>query len=511
MIQHLTGLVDHLNRIGYAIPTDKITSLLQFMQAEALPLQDEDAVITAMQVIFARDEDEQDALPDRVREYLSNKDKVERLRAQVEEEEIKHQERLKRLENKSQQIEDQDDEAEFNAIAKATGRRLKSASKTGQGMSSQLQQMLSGKLDDLDQYVETEDLKKLSKQMEEAILKNDMAEYEQKAKDYELVTYLAKQAAKAKKAKASKQAKKSKTEEELRKEEERHARAQEELNEALNQAAHPEPVIKGHVTEHRPEFIRAGNRSVISTATGEVVPDIKLDTHNGAESQVLREYIRRNALKFKTKFGRVVNSQERHTLNVQETILSAFKTGGRPMRLVFNKPKVSKANMVLVLDISGSCSAAAKVMMTLAWHFRSLFPGGCKVFVFVDTLYDVSDILRGEDIDGSVATVLSKVPTRGVYSNYFKPLEQLATKHINHINKETLLLFIGDARNNANPTGLQHLRTVVDKAKTAWWLNTEDYEEWGTGDSIAPEYSSVLPMHEVVTLAQLVDFIENAK
>ena len=158
MIQHLTGLVDHLNRIGYAIPTDKITSLLQFMQAEGLPLQDEDAVITAMQVIFARDEDEQDALPDRVREYLSNKDKVERLRAQVEEEKIKHQERLKRLEDKSQQIEEQDDEAEFKAIAKATGRRLKSKSKTGTGMSSQLQHILSGKLDDLDQYVETEDL-----------------------------------------------------------------------------------------------------------------------------------------------------------------------------------------------------------------------------------------------------------------------------------------------------------------------------------------------------------------
>lgn len=339
MIQHLTGLVDHLNRIGYAIPTDKITSLLQFMQAEGLPLQDEDAVITAMQVIFARDEDEQDALPDRVREYLSNKDEVERLRAQVEEEEVKHQERLKRLESKSQQIDDQDDEAEFNAIAKATGRRLKSASKTGTGMSTQLQQMLSGKLDELDQYVETDDLKTLSKQMEEAILKGDMTEYEQRAKDYELVTYLAKQAAKAKKARASKQDKKSKTEEDLRKEEERHARAQEELKEALNRAEHPKPVIKGHVAEHRPEFIRAGNRSVISTATGEVVPDIALDTHNGAESQVLREYIRRNALKFKTKFGRVVNSQERHALNLPETILSAFKTGGSPCAWSTTSPR----------------------------------------------------------------------------------------------------------------------------------------------------------------------------
>ena len=98
-----------------------------------------------------------------------------------------------------------------------------------------------------------------------------------------------------------------------------------------------------------------------------------------------------------------------------------------------------------------------------------------------------------------------------VQSNYFKPLEQLATKHINHINKETLLLFIGDARNNANPSGLQYLRAVVDKAKTSWWLNTEGADEWGTGDSVAPQYSSVLPMHEVVTLAQLVDFIENAK
>lgn len=221
--------------------------------------------------------------------------------------------------------------------------------------------------------------------------------------------------------------------------------------------------------------------------------------------EVIKDSIKNNKNKFKTKLSRIVNSQERKRLSIKETIKSACKTNGLPMNLRYTKTKPSKAKLVLLLDISGSCSSASSVMITLAHYFRELFPGGTKVFAFVDTLYDISKILKTQDIVDSTESIFKTIPTRGVFSDYYKPLKTMWEKYNKEITDETILIVIGDARNNQNLSGENYYKLLSEKAKKMVFFNTERCKFWSTGDSIANIYQRYSPMYEVVTLSDLED------
>ena len=66
---------------------------------------------------------------------------------------------------------------------------------------------------------------------------------------------------------------------------------------------------------------------------------------------------------------------------------------------------------------------------------------------------------------------------------------------------------MGDARNNKNPTGEEYVKNIARKAKKAYWLNTENFNEWGKADSLAFEYAKYFKMYEVLSAADLVNFI----
>ena len=66
-----------------------------------------------------------------------------------------------------------------------------------------------------------------------------------------------------------------------------------------------------------------------------------------------------------------------------------MRTDGEIARLCYEKPKRSKAKIVLLADISGSCRKSASLTLTFLGLMGDAFPGGCKQFVFVNRLVPV--------------------------------------------------------------------------------------------------------------------------
>jgi hypothetical protein len=50
---------------------------------------------------------------------------------------------------------------------------------------------------------------------------------------------------------------------------------------------------------------------------------------------------------------------------------------------------------------------------------------------------------------------------------------------------------------------LNTLRSLVEVAKHAHWLNPEPRSQWGSGDSAADKYRDVIEMHECRSAKQL--------
>lgn len=194
-------------------------------------------------------------------------------------------------------------------------------------------------------------------------------------------------------------------------------------------------------------------------------------------------------------------------MNLEETLREAIRTCGKPMNLIYKLPRRGKADLVLILDVSGSCKAASELMLTFIGILKEIFPRGCSAFAFVNSLYDISGIFEAGNVEESVQEVLGLIPRAGQYSNYEVPLRDMWDRHRNRITKDSMVIFIGDARNNKNDPGKEYIRNICRKAKRAYWLNTDANEKWDQGDSIASVYGHYTRMYETVNIRQLLGFI----
>lgn len=298
---------------------------------------------------------------------------------------------------------------------------------------------------------------------------------------------------------------------EIAEEQKEHAKIMNQLNQLLKNSnidTNSKIIKKEESVKHRDCFIGGKNFIQLDSTTQELLTK-NFEKLNATKRNSIMHYIKQNLLKFKTKMTRNIQTNEKLNLNMKDTIQAACKTGGLPLSLNFDKPMKNKTNLVLVLDVSGSCSAASKMMLTFIYLLKDVFPRGCDAFAFVNSLYDISEIMNASEIESAINDVLNIIPRKGVYSNYYEPLKTLWGNYKKKITKDSIVIFMGDARNNKNDTAEEFIKNIGHRAKKCIWLNTETIEKWNKADSLASLYGKYSEMYEVINTAELISFIEN--
>ena len=264
---------------------------------------------------------------------------------------------------------------------------------------------------------------------------------------------------------------------------------------------------------HRSNDIVSGN-AVRCLAPGEADPLLahKFNQLNDEQRAKISDYIKDNARKFKTRMTRNIRSGAHVKLDLPATCKKACSTMGVPISLVYEKPARNKARLLMFLDVSGSCKQASEMMLVFMHAMQEVFPGGCRTYAFVNSLYDISDVFETVNAENTAAAVLEQIPTKGVYSDYHRPFEDYMSTRFNEISKDTLVFFIGDARNNKNPTGQDNIKAIARKAKRAYWINTEDVGKWDQGDSVMSVYGQYMDrVVQVTTPDELIGFLTSIK
>ena len=227
------------------------------------------------------------------------------------------------------------------------------------------------------------------------------------------------------------------------------------------------------------------------------------------DKKALYSSIRLNAEKIRKVMYKNIRAKEQRRLDLAETVKHACGTGGIPIRLFYKKPRKTSPNIVMILDISGSCRNASETMLVFMHHMQTVFQGGCKAFAFVREMYDVTNAIRGDDPEDAVRNVLSIIPTRGVYSSYEVALEDMKRKYLPCINKDSYVFFIGDARNNSNETREDVIREISCRANKCYWLNTESRDHWNVNDSVIDAYAKYMDnVEEIVKTSQFLEFMK---
>ncbi|SEO59083.1 vWA domain-containing protein [Trujillonella endophytica] len=196
-------------------------------------------------------------------------------------------------------------------------------------------------------------------------------------------------------------------------------------------------------------------------------------------------------------------------LDFRKTVRASLGTGGVPVVTHHRPRKIHKPELVVLCDISGSVAGFSHFTLMLTQALREHF-SGVRAFAFVDSTDEVTRFFTpGADVADAIRRIgreADVVAFEG-HSDYGNALEVFADRWPTVVGPKSSLLVLGDGRTNYRPPGLPVLADLVNRSRSAHWLNPEPRRLWGSGDSAALKYAEVVDMVECRNAAQLADFV----
>ncbi len=192
------------------------------------------------------------------------------------------------------------------------------------------------------------------------------------------------------------------------------------------------------------------------------------------------------ARRFRVRLGRRLGIARMGRLDFRRTIRASLQRGGALSDLRFRARRPRRIELVILADISGSVRYAAALMLQLVAGAEAFFRR-VRSFVYIDRLAE-ADFEDGH---------LVMTPTLDLYarSDFGRVLAELRDRYSNLLNRATVLVILGDGRNNRRPARADLLREIARLCRAVVWLIPEERERWGTGDSAIFQYA-----REVTTL-----------
>jgi len=184
--------------------------------------------------------------------------------------------------------------------------------------------------------------------------------------------------------------------------------------------------------------------------------------------------------RFRIRLGRRLRMARTGRIDFRRTIRAALQRGGALIDLNFRARRPRHVDLVILADISGSVRYAAQLMLELMAGARGCFRR-VSSFVYVDHLAE-ADFEQGH---------LVMTPALDLYarSDFGRVLGELWQRREGLITRGTLVVIMGDARNNRLPSRADVIREIARMSRGVVWLNPEDPARWGTGDSAIKQYA----------------------
>jgi uncharacterized protein with von Willebrand factor type A (vWA) domain len=256
-----------------------------------------------------------------------------------------------------------------------------------------------------------------------------------------------------------------------------------------------------------------GAQQVAASRRLPLVEDIDLMHATKAEIAEVEKAIAPLARKLSTRLSQRRKHGRSGRLDVRRTIRRSLGHGGVLLEPQFKQPRVSKPEIVVLCDLSGSMATFARFTMQLTYAIASEL-SKVRVFGFVDALDEVTEYFgTGTDFADGLIRMGSEadVVRSDGHSDYGRSFEDMWEKYADAITSRTSVIITGDARNNYRSSGAEYLDRIVERSRATFWLNPEPARYWDTGDSIMSQYGQRCDVvDQVRTLRQLEGFVEKA-
>jgi uncharacterized protein len=180
---------------------------------------------------------------------------------------------------------------------------------------------------------------------------------------------------------------------------------------------------------------------------------------------------------------------KRGHFDLQQTMRKNMQYGGVPFKIVLERRKKEKPQVVILCDVSDSVRNVSRFMLQFVYSVQDLY-SRVRSFIFVADLGEVTKLFENNEIHAAIDLALrGNMINLYAHSDFGRAFKMFHRDFLSIINKRTTVLVLGDARNNYNLPHEWVLRDIRQRAKQIVWLNPESRLTWGFGDSEMDRYA----------------------
>lgn len=206
--------------------------------------------------------------------------------------------------------------------------------------------------------------------------------------------------------------------------------------------------------------------------------------------------------RFAARTSRRARRRRRGRVDIRRTIRHAVARGGSLIDLQRRGRRPGKPDLVVLCDVSGSVARASELLLTVLAAAEGAFTRVTR-FAFVDRLVPI------DFVDGQIRP--EGELDLHAYSDHGAALADLEARSDVALDRRTVLLVLGDARNNRRPARADVLRRLASRVRAVVWAVPEPHERWDTGDSAIASYAQAIDLLvEATSLAGLLAALREA-
>src|SRR5437016_4363518 len=171
------------------------------------------------------------------------------------------------------------------------------------------------------------------------------------------------------------------------------------------------------------------------------------------------------------------------------TLRKNLQYGGVPFRIVFDRKRKDKPQVMVLCDVSDSVRNVSRFMLQFVYSLQDLY-SKVRSFIFVAEMGEITRLFQEQDISDAIQAALhGNLINVYAHSDFGRAFKAFHRDFLPAVNKRTTLIILGDGRNNYNLPHDWVLKDVQQRAKQVIWLNPENKMTWGFGDSEMDRYA----------------------
>src|SRR5262245_57633167 len=180
---------------------------------------------------------------------------------------------------------------------------------------------------------------------------------------------------------------------------------------------------------------------------------------------------------------------KRGRFDSSETLRHNLQYGGVPFRIVFDRKRKDKPQVMVLCDVSDSVRNVSRFMLQFVYALQDLY-SKVRSFIFVAEIGEVTQLFAEYDANQALDAALhGNLINIYAHSDFGRAFKSFHRDHLAAVNKRTTVIVLGDARNNYNLPHEWVMRDIQQRAKQVIWLNPENRMTWGFGDSEMDRYA----------------------